>query len=248
MAQQYSIHNNCAISFIIGIANGIVTIIDNKTNNIITTISPHEIFVGKSPRTAQTEFSGGFGDEFDGNTILLKIDNKKYMYIGGEHIKTFDTDYDIINYVSPMGNNYVSYPYAIDTNNNYYLIEEDVIIKNIRPSFNHDPYSIYYKKNLMSPKLGMVNPIMPTITNFMNITKFYVSNDGNVNDDHKYALRYEPYPNETYNRLTDNGTKRLYIKFGDIARIVSIDEFKDIMEQFGRLANFEPIKNINICY
>jgi hypothetical protein len=94
-----------------------------------------------------TEFSEGYGKYFDGNTILIKLKQNKYIFIGAS-IYIFTIDYEIIKYVSPIGNNDVSYPYAIDIKNNYYLMLDSVIIpKNSMTNYsksNFDPYNYYY--------------------------------------------------------------------------------------------------------
>lgn len=110
-------------------------------------IIPKKIFIGKSPKNKMTEFSKGYGKYFDGNTILIKLKANKYIFIGAS-IYIFTTDYEIIKYVSPVGNNDVPYPYAIDIKNNYYLMLDSVIIPknsmiNYRKS-NFDPYDYYY--------------------------------------------------------------------------------------------------------
>ena len=106
-------------------------------------IIPQKIFIGKSPKNKMTEFSGGHGKYFDGNTILVKIDENKYIYIGGV-IYSFTTDYEITKFISPVGNNDVPYPYAIDIKNNYYIMLDATIM-----SVNHkidNPYDYYYFK------------------------------------------------------------------------------------------------------
>ena len=54
---------------------------------------------------------------FDGNTILLKISEKKekhkYVYIGGDMVCSFMTSDNIYEYISSMGNNL--YPYSVAT-------------------------------------------------------------------------------------------------------------------------------------
>lgn len=82
----------------------------------------HHIFMGTSVPNEMTNFSGGFGEKWNGNTILLHIkdnDNKlKYVYIGAS-INEFTADEPIIEYVSSVGNNCVSYPYAVSTTYGY---------------------------------------------------------------------------------------------------------------------------------
>ena len=46
-------------------------------NVLIKKYFPLQIFIGKSYKNEMTTFSGGYGDEWDGNSILLKIDKKK---------------------------------------------------------------------------------------------------------------------------------------------------------------------------
>lgn len=126
-----------------------------------------DLFLGKSKLNAMTKFSGGYGPEFDGNSILLHIDDGddeeeyKYVYVGNS-VKEFTTNAKIVEYVSPVGNNCVPYPYALDTEGNYYLMIEDKVINGIHfkkeskdeesedeesedgDPDESDPYSIYY--------------------------------------------------------------------------------------------------------
>ena len=70
-----------------------------------------------------TKFSLGYGEKFDGNSILLKLSKNKYVYIGSL-IYSFNAYNEITTFISPVGNNDVPYPYAIDEKNNYYLLSE----------------------------------------------------------------------------------------------------------------------------
>jgi len=95
---------------------------------------PKQIFVGHSPLIRVTEFSGGHGPDFLGNSILLYLGSigsagsKKYKYVFiGHVISIFETDEPIINYVSPVGNSDVPYPYA-ETENKIYLMIENVFV------------------------------------------------------------------------------------------------------------------------
>lgn len=66
---------------------------DNKYmyTKLVEHIKPKEIFIGKSPKIPMTEFSGGYCKEFDGNTILLLLDNNNNVLINDENIKKFTT-------------------------------------------------------------------------------------------------------------------------------------------------------------
>jgi hypothetical protein len=86
-----------------------------------------EVFIGKSPKTTMTSVSKGYGRKYDGNTILLNVGHHKYIFIGDE-IYSFTTKSKIIEYVSPIGNNDVPYPFAIDETRNYYLFVEKLYV------------------------------------------------------------------------------------------------------------------------
>jgi hypothetical protein len=114
-------------------------VIDNTNINVynqsellleLSTNNTNDIFIGKSPLNEMTEFSGGYGPNFDGNSILIKKDEKnEYLFIGNR-IFTFTSLYPIIEFVSPVGNNDVPYPYAIDEKGNYYILNENIIVIN----------------------------------------------------------------------------------------------------------------------
>ena len=53
-------------------------------------------------------------DDFDdGNTILLECENNDYIYISGFEIVKFKIEDKIIDYISLIGNNMVSFPIAV---------------------------------------------------------------------------------------------------------------------------------------
>jgi hypothetical protein len=109
-----------------------------------------KIFIGKTILNKMTKFSGGHGKKYDGNTILVQLSNKKYVYIG-ENIFSFISYYPIKKYYSPIGNSDVPYPFAIDNNNRYYLISglgENIVIRNIPAKYKRDPYDYYHSFNL----------------------------------------------------------------------------------------------------
>ena len=87
-------------------------------SQLIKHYSIQEYFIGISPKNAMTKFSGGYGKYFTGNSILIKIDNNKYVYIGSD-IYSFTAETNIIRYVSPVGNNDVPYPLAYGSQNVY---------------------------------------------------------------------------------------------------------------------------------
>lgn len=103
-------------------------------------VSP-EIHVGTSPLNCMTEYSGGHGQQFDGNSLLLRIGDFTYLHIGA-CIFTFRAHGKITSYVSPVGNSDVPYPYAVDEHNNIYLMLHCMVMRNTTNV--EDPYDVYY--------------------------------------------------------------------------------------------------------
>ena len=71
-----------------------------------------------------TEFSGGYGKKFDGNSILLQLNDNRYAI--GCYIYEF-TSNKIISFISPVGNNDFPYPFALDKDNAYLMLDEKYI-------------------------------------------------------------------------------------------------------------------------
>ena len=98
-------------------------------NNFIKLYEPISVFIGTSPYNEMTKYSGGHGEKWNGNNILMEIKSTtqdehdyKFKYVlVGESITEFYTDEQIIKFVSSVGNNCVPYPYA-QSDNNYYCL------------------------------------------------------------------------------------------------------------------------------
>ena len=93
--------------------------------NIIYTVNPMEIFLGKSQSCTMTALSGAFDKAcFDGNTILLKVGiengKNKHVYIGGDMVCSFMTSDNIYEHISNMGNNLS--PYSMATGEEKYFL------------------------------------------------------------------------------------------------------------------------------
>ena len=80
---------------------------------------PGRVFIGHSPKNKMTEFSGAYGPEFLGNSILVHKKDLDYVCIGSDIFEFTALD-RILEYVSPVGNNGVPYPYAVDTKGRHY--------------------------------------------------------------------------------------------------------------------------------
>ncbi len=164
MINIYYIHDNGGRPYKVEIDNNknTLTVFDNiedsKTykKNIYSSKYTN-IWIGKSPKIEMTEYSGGYGKKFDGNTILIETGNLEYVYIG-EHILSFKSISPIKKYISPVGNNDVPYPYAIDNEGYIYLLIENVIVhpnEKTQTLFNksEEPYTVYYKLGKISESI-----------------------------------------------------------------------------------------------
>jgi hypothetical protein len=202
------------------------------------TFNHQRIFVGKNPLNKMTEFSGGHGPSFDGNSLLLQNRDGKYVYIG-YLIFEFTPLTDIVEFVSPVGNNDVPYSYAIDEKGNYYLLIEGVILGGdigLTLQEGEDPYSWYYTRNLITTDLSSTPPIPPIIKNFKRIKEFYV-------DDDQYTLRYNSHPSANYDRMIkDLGNQMYVVKTDDKKYLLSKDDYVKIMEEFGKKINVIPLE------
>lgn len=80
-----------------------------------------QIFIGKSSSQSEmAKWSGGYGKNFDGNSILIEIKDKQYCYIGNT-INEFTTKDKIKKYESPVGGNDVPYPVAYSDESIYFF-------------------------------------------------------------------------------------------------------------------------------
>lgn len=130
-------------------------------------IKPVNIFIGKSHENYEiSKLSGAYGDEYDGNSILLHINkkgNKNTYVLIGKGINQFTINDSIQKFYSPVGANNVPYPFAYGNKNLYFLvsnkylpykhIDMDDKLKNMEPidvywgdiGFNNPTFDKYKK-------------------------------------------------------------------------------------------------------
>lgn len=89
-----------------------------------------------------------------GNSLLLQIKQNEYIWIGWKIVKfKLNQNEKIEDYVSPIGNSDVPYPYIV-TNKNVYLMLEDVYVD--KKLLGTDYYSSYYdNKPVSKPIKGL---------------------------------------------------------------------------------------------
>ncbi len=207
-------------------------------NQLVCEYTPLKIFIGLSPKIRMTVMSGYFG-MYDGNSILLHINNDdndndndeyKYVFICNE-IFSFTTKLKILSYVSPIGDNCVPYPYAVDKDRNFYLMVENVCVS-LNSSNDSNPYDYYY--HIMYIIVDQIHSMMD------NIQDFYI---GRAPQD----LYYSPAPHQNYQRLTNYGAKKMYVvKTGKQKEILTKNQYIDLMERFGEMIHCSPLRNRKI--
>jgi len=199
----------------------------------------HRVFIGESPLNEMTRFSGGYGDSYKGNSLLLQMSELRYIHIGAGII-SFKAHRKIVEFVSPVGNNDVPYPYAIDYENNVYLLIENVMLKASHFTFNGTcPYRYYYDSNKITTDFGTVPPTKPVAPNFIDITKFYIGEE-------QYTMRYKPFAKKEYKRLINAFDSFLNIEQNGKRVAITKKKYAKIMRKFGKLMGYKPLKTTTI--
>lgn len=216
--------------------------------NSFLSFDAKEIFIGKSPLNNMTKLNGAYGPRCDGNTILINACDNIYVFISSVIVK-FEAHGKIIEYVSPVGNNDMPYPYAVDEYSNTYLLIEGVVIKNnptvSKQMFEYtksgeDPYTYYYDYHKITADVAMIPEEQPKIKNFMNIVSFYIGND-------KETLTYDPFPEKKYDELIPSlGPEMYFIDTNGDEITLTKEKYIDLLNSFGLSQSFEPIKNMII--
>ena len=140
--KKYLIHDNGGTPFYVEIYDKEIKIFKEfKYDDILdesikvfkffkSILNYEKVFIGKDKAYGYT-----------GNSILVKLQNNVYMYIGS-NIYTFKTDEEIIKYESTVGNSDVPYPIAFSKNNVYLMVEYVFFPKELTNC--QDEYGVFY--------------------------------------------------------------------------------------------------------
>ena len=181
--QVFRIHDNGGTPFAVTVSGGSVTVIETQGDTVVWEIADAtKVFVGESPVTDMTTFSGGHGPAFRGNSILVQTDDNEYTYIGAR-IYSFRSESEIIRYISEIGNSDVPYPYAVDEEDNFYLMIEDVVLLQLDAEHHADPYRYLYD-------IGRGNRSVEVLG-----VDYLVGTNG----EERFNIVYTPYPRIHYN-------------------------------------------------
>jgi hypothetical protein len=141
MGNVYQIHNNGDNPYSVELNKTNANIYNNHTEKMVKKITYKNVFIGDNLLKIKKYAPKG---KYKGNSFLFELPGNKYFYIGSSvyDFKTVGNE-KIVKYYSPLGNNYVPYPYAIGENNTY-LFAENVIIPNDLLDLKLDAYTLYY--------------------------------------------------------------------------------------------------------
>ncbi len=230
----YTTHFNGGRPFKVEIKSSVVTIYDNhrsETEPLMVFTDICKLFVGKSPLTPMTEFSGGHGKDFDGNSILIQTESLRYVFVG-HVIYSFDAISPIVSYVSEVGNNDVPYPYAVDEHDNVYLMIENVIVKNNIGTT--DPYSdlFYHPVNKSSRIAEATGGIVSLIGTDYDCDQY--------DREQTYRVSWQRDAKAHYNRPWMSDLRAVYND--GTTRYLSENDYIIMMSQIGDALGFREMK------
>ena len=150
------------------------------------------------------------------SSVLIDL-GKRYVFVG-RMIYEFTCSNRIVRFHSPMGNNGVAYPYAIDRKGNHHLLLETVTIAS-PPTAECDIYRTYYDLSRISEE-------------------FYV-------DDEPYLLRYESDSDRLYRRFKCIGDN-LSIKRGNRRRTLNRKRFARLLSRFAERTGIQPLSVVDV--
>ena len=132
------------------------------TDFVLRIPNPQNVFIGFSPKNKMTEFSGGFGPEFLGNSILVHKTDLDYVCIGSDIFEFTALD-KIWEYVSPVGNSGVPYPFAVDTKGRHYNMLHELCTPTGSGYAEWKPTPKYVTQSIMNHdgKMERVSPMSP---------------------------------------------------------------------------------------
>jgi len=124
---KYDVHDNGGRPYRVVIEDkvSIYKNINWKTDEykLLKTVSVQKVFVGKSTgKPPSADHEPNQSKYFVGNSILLHLSGKKYMFIGFK-IYEFEIEDEVDHYFSMIGRNDVPYPILLGKKNVYFMLD-----------------------------------------------------------------------------------------------------------------------------
>ena len=157
MVKKYQIHDNFARPFEVSVDVNTVSIVKGKYNEAkdeyeynkeVKVYQIDNIWIGKSSGPPHADHTKSQAKLYIGNSILLQIARRRYVYIG-DSIYEFDMEDEVEKYFSLIGNNDVPYPVLRGSKNVYFMLDRKYIPRCEFPDLHTDKewenaYSVFY--------------------------------------------------------------------------------------------------------
>lgn len=198
------------------------------------TFTTSQTFVGRSKLNKMTSWSGGAGPYFDGNSFLLCTGELEYVFVGHE-IFSFKSLDPIVKYCSPVGNNDVPYPWAVDRAGNVYLMLDKVVMlasaeRDAACKAPNDPYTCYYydqRKWSDAPFEWFLGE-----------------------EEQPHEMSYTAFPQKRHAGLVDgNPWSSMSIKYpNEGKRLLEEEEYCKLMKELGEAKRFQPMEEVEMIH
>lgn len=207
------------------------------------TYKHRRVFIGNSFKCLLTKQTRYYGAEFDGNSVLIEMPDNTYILIAGCEIVSFQPRSPIQSFMSPIGRDGSSYPYAIDDQGRYYLFTESVVIRSVPKKYHNNPHHYYWRAALITRDASTRSKAgKPLIKNFQGIKKFFINGD-------QYNMTYVSNPGQDYDdmledEMAENGRNyvRVEVEYVDGTRVpITREYYIDTICQFGNAIGLEPL-------
>lgn len=162
----YQLHDNGGTSFVVYVSSDVKPIVtayvlphslDLRFSELVHPTIEHftkmvyraqaqEVWVGNNTKNRLSEWAG-CDTNCDGNSLLIRLSGLTYVYLGMD-IFSFEAYTPITALFSPVGNNDVAYPHAVDAEGFTYLLQEDIVLTQVPAKWVNDPYNFFYEKKL----------------------------------------------------------------------------------------------------
>jgi hypothetical protein len=121
---------------------------DTQYSKLVAHVAAHDVYIGKSSATCDAcDHSKRDAHKFHGNTILLHMIGRDYVYIGDKiYAFSLQEGDEFEAYYSPVGNNDVPYPVLVGKENVYFMLDKKYVPREHFPTNQNweDAYSLYY--------------------------------------------------------------------------------------------------------
>ncbi len=169
----------------------------------------------------------------EGNVIIIETMPLEYYYIGSTIYK-FTTKSPLMELVSNVGNNKITTPYAVDSNDSYYLFNNFTIISGVsRSTMDTNPYLYFNDNSLITEDRVYHPPRQPSAKT--DITSMYI---GTI----RYTARWVSNPAAEYDRIMKCYNRNIFVEYTGQPKVqINRDQFVEIMNNFGKLMGYDVI-------